>query len=55
MHCEERLFWKTMNPSRCILLYQSYFGAAGARDDETQEPAPQPQRQSLAAYMMGGA
>lgn len=52
MHCEERLFWKTMNPSRCILLYQSYFGAAGARSDT--EEKPQPQRQSLAAYMMGG-
>lgn len=51
MHCEERLFWKTMNPSRCILLYRSYFGDAGAKHGA---PAAPQKRQSLAAYMMGG-
>lgn len=44
-----------MNPARCILLYRHFFGtghgAAAIAEEKPQQPA---QRQSLAAFMMGG-
>lgn len=53
MHCEERIFWTTMNPSRCVLLYRSYFGTAKS-GTKPQEPKEETQKRSLAAYLMGG-
>jgi len=47
MHNDERTFWKTMTPFRCMVLFSRFFGCGPKTEAKA---AAQP---SLSAYLMG--
>lgn len=51
-HGEEKVFWRTMNPVRCAVLYRALLGSGKKHD--VQKPAPK-KGGSLSDYMRGGA
>ena len=51
-HGEERVFWRTMCPTRCAALYKALLGDGKKR--EMPEPLPK-KGGSLIEYIRGGA
>lgn len=48
-HCDEKVFWKTMNPARCHALYGALF-----QSPKSQKTSAQSEPRSLLAYLKGG-
>ena len=52
MHNDERLFWRTMTPHRCAVLYREYFARSTPRH-AAPAPAPEKPQPSLYALVTG--